>query len=790
MHSRIPLVSLSFLASVASASFSQISLDNLYNIKAASNGTDSASADFDGSGRAYPAEYLPSEPSSAYRGIEFNLPPFRDADAYDAVRSDSQDVVLYSNASYHSFHAVATSTWPPSSYAQARAGNLTLHFTDGSEDVVGIIVAPWYSDSPFDGPIHTLELIIKLTISPWHYANASLDYNTTIDHNITHIHYVTTRLPSDRPLTSITLPANTTYINWFAITLQEAASRADGPALSVQHVRSTTKWIDMFDVQQIEVLLDNLASLSGDVSQWITSRHNVSIESDALETVVPATFQRLRSNDQVLLKVGVKLKDSVEVGSEVNANVVVQDAASGAQVEIANAEGWTITAGIPQWQANDDSLGTHESPEWGVYSVPAWAPTGVQYAEWYNWQLHVPPNASSPTWTHHLETYGQDVVYDDFIDQWDTSEWNPDDWVDLFAEAGARYFVLTSKHHEGFTLFDAGNSTNRSALLMGPKRDIVGDLFASAKARQPDMRRGTYFSFPEWYHPDYAPYGRTKFPGQPALNAFTGECCDPYTGYIPVDEFTEGVQRPQLEQLFYKYDTDILWCDADGASAFPRIAADWYNYAAAQDRLVVRNNRCGSNQTDFVTPEYATFSAQLSQKWESSAGIDPFSYGYNSDTPSDGYANASTLVPQLIDIVSKGGNYLLDIGPMANGTIVDEEVEPLREIGAWLAHSGEAIYGTRPWFVQTSATPGVDFIDVRFTTTVDAFYIIAVERPDGEFLRVRAPVPIKEGDTVTLLGADDSELEWAIEDGILSIAFKEDVLDRIRYAWAFKVEYK
>ena len=129
----------------------------------------------------------------------------------------------------------------------------------------------------------------------------------------------------------------------------------------------------------------------------------------------------------------------------------------------------------------------------GVYSVPAWAPTGVQYAEWYNWQLHVPPNASSPTWTHHLETYGQDVVYDDFIEQWDTSVWNPDDWVDLFAEAGARYFVLTSKHHEGFTLvsaalvgmgdggrsawgltvllvqFDAGNSTNRSALLMGPK---------------------------------------------------------------------------------------------------------------------------------------------------------------------------------------------------------------------------------------------------------------------------------------------------------------------------------
>ena len=123
-------------------------------------------------------------------------------------------------------------------------------------------------------------------------------------------------------------------------------------------------------------------------------------------------------------------------------------------------------------------------------------------------------------------------------------------------------------------------------------------------------------------------------------------------------------------------------------------------------------------------------------------------------------------------------------------TVVDEEVQPLREIGAWLAHSGEAIYGTRPWFVQSSSAPAEGLADVRFTTTVDAFYIITVERPTGGLLRVRAPVPIKEGDTVTLLGGDASELDWEIEEGILSITFEEDVLDRIRYAWAFKIEYK
>ncbi|TRM59910.1 glycoside hydrolase family 29 protein [Schizophyllum amplum] len=782
-----------FCLATARAAFVNVDLSEFFNIKAASTGVNDTLADFDGSGRAYPVEYLPSETVYEYRGIQFTMPPFHDAESLDAVRSDAQTISLPgNNSTYHSFHALATSTWPVSSHGQARAGNLTLHFADDSDELVGLIVAPWYSDETFDGPIHT----------PWHYANATLDYNTTVDHNITHIHYVTARLPSDRPLASLSLPMNTTYIKWFAISLQEAASATATSTLRVQHVRSTTKWIGSVDVQQIEVVLDNLAPLSSDESQWITSRHNVSIESDALTTVIPASFQRLRSNDQVLLKIGVRLNEGVPAGTEVSATIVVRDLLADTTVDISSAAGWPLTVGIQDWEATDDSLATHESPEWfddakfgifihwGVYSVPAWAPTGVQYAEWYNWQFHDPPNASSPTWTHHLETYGKDVVYDDFIDAWDASAWDPDTWVDLFAEAGARYFVITTKHHEGFTLFDAGNSTNRSSVIMGPKRDLLGDLFASAKAKQPEMRRGTYFSLPEWYHPDYEPYGRAIFPGRPALNAFTGECCDPYVGYIPVDDFLEGVQRPQMEKLFHTYDTDILWCDIAGASVFSKIAADWYNYAASQDRQVVRNNRCGSNQADFVTPEYATFSAQLSQKWESNSGIDPFSYGYNSDTPSYGYANASDLIVQLIDIVSKGGNYLLDIGPMANGTIVGEEVDALRGMGTWLKHSGTAIYGTRPWFLQVASAPADGLTDARFTTTADAFYIIAIERPTDGMLRVRAPIPAREGDVVTMLGGDGGELEWSADGDVFSVAVSEEDLGMVQYAWAFKVEYR
>ncbi|THH10865.1 hypothetical protein EW146_g8237 [Bondarzewia mesenterica] len=177
-----------------------------------------------------------------------------------------------------------------------------------------------------------------------------------------------------------------------------------------------------------------------------------------------------------------------------------------------------------------------------------------------------------------------------------------------------------------------------------------------------------------------------------------------------------------------------------------------------------------------------------SQKWESSEGIDPFSYGYNSDTPSDAYQKASGIIPKLIDMVSKGGNYLLDIGPKADGTVIPEMTTPLLEIGTWLNSSGEAIYGTRPWWIASGdSTPG--FTDVRFTTKPDAFYIIALARPNGT-LSTAAPVPITHGDKITMLGGTGRALNWTTsDDGIVSVSVHGEDLDSVQYAWAFKVTY-
>lgn len=165
---------------------------------------------------------------------------------------------------------------------------------------------------------------------------------------------------------------------------------------------------------------------------------------------------------------------------------------------------------------------------------------------------------------YRLETFGPDWNYDDGFPDFTAAAWDPREWVDLFADAGATYFVLTTKHHDGFALFDAGETSNRSSINYGPKRDIAQELFDAAATYQPTLKRGTYFSLPEWYNPDFGPYGfvqydtvsSTSWVGIPALNPFTN-LTEPYTGKLPIGDFVEDLMYPQMKTLAYKYGSDI-----------------------------------------------------------------------------------------------------------------------------------------------------------------------------------------------------------------------------------------
>jgi alpha-L-fucosidase len=240
-----------------------------------------------------------------------------------------------------------------------------------------------------------------------------------------------------------------------------------------------------------------------------------------------------------------------------------------------------------------------------------------------------------------------------------------------------------------------------------------------------------------------------------------------------------------MEKLAYTYKSDIMWCDAGASNGTDKFAAKWFNWARSNGRQVTINDRCGSPwAADFDTPEYATFSMPQERKWESNQGMDPFSYGFNRATKAEEYMNATTLVHNLVDITSKNGNLLLNIGPKHDGTIHPSMMGNLRQAGTWIKTHGEALFNTTYWFMASEEN------NLRFTQTNDAFYIINLGTPTVGRLQITSPVPALPGDkvyAVTMKG--ERKVRWGVQNGRLWIDVTRDIVDADRFAWVFKVEY-
>lgn len=251
---------------------------------------------------------------------------------------------------------------------------------------------------------------------------------------------------------------------------------------------------------------------------------------------------------------------------------------------------------------------------------------------------------------------------------------------------------------------------------------------------------------------------------------------------------------PQMSILAHNYSTDILWCDCGAANGTAPFAADWFNAARSQNRQVTINSRCGvAEVSDFDTPEYATFSSAQLRKWESNMSMDPYSYGYNRATSPPSYMNASTIITDLVDMVSKNGNFLLDIGPRADGSIVDREAMNLQEAGKWIHSHSEAIFNTTYWFIMSEAnalTTEGDDIGVRFTQSTDAFYLLFLDYPTTT-VYVNAPLPLLPGDRVIVFGNEvETDVQWT---GTPNQGFTFRIPDGAwkgeEFTWVLKIEY-
>ncbi|KAJ6160330.1 hypothetical protein N7470_003726 [Penicillium chermesinum] len=694
---------------------------------------------FDGQGNSYPAEEIPPETFS-YGGVHYRFSPYN-ATGFDNVLTQGQRINV-ARGKYFSFQMLAASE------SGMASGTVLATYADGSTTAAQLLTPAWTNwPYPAGG-----DLIFT----------SYLTENST-NYNRTNIFQTTNWLDSSKDLVALTFPNSTegasaspggasveTKLHIFALSMLPVSSRVNKSVyLQTQYARSTQKWMEGTNKTQIvEVLVNNVGSL-------FALRNNsvrVLVESPGLETVHEGVIKRLSPGDQAIVEIGVRNRNGVPDGTSGPATIAIK----GHNVTAARYT-FQATYGIGRYEATYESVYSHESPNWynnakygifihwGVYSVPGWGNVGSKenYAEWYWWRLGLGPNDPTDVYGYHLKKYGPNLVYDDFIQNFTADAWDPKEWVDLFADAGANYFVQTSKHHEGFALFDLPqNITTRTSVAMSPHRNIIQELFDAAKKYQPGLHRAVYYSLPEWFNPDYHKYGFGQWPGGNATNPFTNQTLS-YTGWVPLNDYITDKMVPEMNALA-DLGTEILWCDIGGPNRTIEFASAWFNRAAEENRQVVMNARCGL-PGDFDTPEYARYPAVQARKWETNLGMDPFSYGFNRATPLASYMNASSIVTSLIDIVSKNGNFLLDVGPTANGTILDVEQRHLRQAGRWIKSHAEAIYNTTYWFV----TPA-EGDSIRFTVSPEAFYVHTLTRPNRT-LALSSPIPWVPGDNVRVV---------------------------------------
>lgn len=430
---------------------------------------------------------------------------------------------------------------------------------------------------------------------------------------------------------------------------------------------------------------------------------------------------------------------------------------------------------IPEWY-KDAKFGIFI--HWGPYCVPAYG------GEWYPRQMYL---QNTPEYEHHIRTYGHqsEFGYKDFIKDLTAEKFDADEWAKLFKKAGAKFIVPVAEHHDGFQMYESEFS-KWNAVNMGPKKDIIGELASAVKDN--DMIFGLSSHRAEhWWFFD----GGTQFDS----DVNDSEYADLYgpakpkpinnlTDSSPDDTFLENWLMRTCE-LVDRYEPQIVWFDwwIQNLAFKPYLksfGAYYYNSADTWGKGVAINYKDEAYpiQSGVFDIERGQLSGIRPLFWQTDTSVSKNSWGYikNHD-----YKQSNSIVCDLIDIVSKNGALLLNIGPKADGTIPEKEKEILLDIGKWLNTNGEAIYCTRPWFEYGEGptkvasgsftdTKRIDYTDkdIRFTQKDNQLYAIGLKWPKMNTVTITKlanhhSYPTPEINSIELLGWD-GELEWHKKD--------------------------
>ena len=445
---------------------------------------------------------------------------------------------------------------------------------------------------------------------------------------------------------------------------------------------------------------------------------------------------------------------------------------------------------VPDWYKYD-KLGVFI--HWGVYSVPAFG------NEWYPRGMYA---KGTPEFAHHRKTYGdqKDFGYKDFIPMFKAEHFDAAKWVELFKKAGVRYCMPVAEHHDGFAMYET--EFNRwKAPAMGPCRDVIGELKAECEKQGltfcASTHRAEHYFFmnmgrtfdsdvnDDTYRDLYGPAVYCKEFGEEDLGGYTA---DIRARGADEEWLTDWLVRTC--ELVDRYQPSVLYFDwwIQNNTFKPylkKVAAYYYNRAEEWGKEVTINYK-----HEAFPPTVAVFDVERGALtgisplyWQTDTAIGKRSWGYRKDNE---YKSGRQIVCDLVDIVSKNGNLLINIGPKADGTITDEETEVLLTMGEWLSVNGDGIYGTTHWKVFGEGTVNAEegffkdgdekkFTSEDFRFTYKNGYLYVFQMRPAQTAVIRTLCHKKHNDIlieeITLLGSDE-EIAFARNDEALNIHLK------------------
>ncbi|MHC4165699.1 MAG: alpha-L-fucosidase [Planctomycetota bacterium] len=440
-----------------------------------------------------------------------------------------------------------------------------------------------------------------------------------------------------------------------------------------------------------------------------------------------------------------------------------------------------VTAAIAQpYEPTWESLSKHKVPEWfrdakfGIYThwgpVTVGAEDGPGGVQWYGRNMYV---EKSPTFEYHRRKYGDqnEVGYKDMVKMFRTEKFDAEDWAELFAAAGAKFAGPVAIHHDNYAMWDS-KYTIWDSVDQSPRRDFVAALERSIRSRGMKFIATFHHAFAwQYFEPSY------KFDAADGKHA--GLYCEPHEpGAPPTKEYLDK-WLGMVNEVVEKYEPDLTWFDFGLSRVITleyrqRMFADYYNWATAKgvEVGVAHKHRDIHEHTGIIDFERGREDRLTPYPWLTDTSVGPWFHQKSSP-----FKTVDELVDVLVDIVSKNGCMLLNVGPRADGTIPEQGRQLLLGIGDWLEVNGEAIYGTRPWLVfgegptrmakggGFSEKAGLEYTsrDIRFTQSKDGktVYVIILGRPEAE-VTIRSMKVVGSG-SVEMVG-NPGTVEHHIDD--------------------------